>query len=172
LLLYVIHIVVHHDHAASVIAVHRLTGSLINNCYDRQSRSSRNASVDLNPTIDYLRSLVDVLHRLFTKATDGKSNGRSLSLLTSNLDGPLVQCTTELHALERILESAVWPSNKTDLANILDNLNKIKAELDVFGRSVHSSLLTGRIECRSFPSTVPGDIGVLQENVISWCQVV
>jgi hypothetical protein len=139
------YLVVHHGHSASVIAVHRLTGSLINTCYDRKLRSDRNASVDLNPTIDYLRSLVDVLHRLYTIATDEDSNGHPLSSPTSNPNGLLVKCTTELHVLQRILETANWPLRKTDLTNTLDNLHRIKAELDAHGRSVYSSILMGTL---------------------------
>jgi hypothetical protein len=103
--------------------------------------------VDLNTTIDCLRSLSDVLRRLYrlcTMAYDEDSNGcpLSLSLSSSNLNDPLAQGMTELHALGGILETANWPSSMTDLANTLDNLNRIEAELDAHGRSVYGSLLT------------------------------
>ena len=103
--------------------------------------------MDLKPTIDYLRSLSDIIH---TIVYDADSNGHPPSSSTLNLlnkaDGPLVQCTTELHALERILETGNWPPSDTQLANTLENLNRIKAELDARGRSLHSSLLKGRLE--------------------------
>jgi hypothetical protein len=92
--------------------------------------------VDLKPTIDHLRSLSDVLHHLYTAAY----GEHPLSSLSSNLnkaDGPLMQCTTELHILERILETGNWPPSDTDLTNTLENLNRIMAELDARGRSVH-----------------------------------
>jgi hypothetical protein len=127
--------------------------------------------VDLNPTIDHLRSLSDVIHHLYTIAYDEDSNGYPLSSATSNPNGPLVQCTTELHALEKILDTANWPPSRTDLTNTLDNLIRIKADLDAHGRSVHSSFLTGRLECKSFSSTVTGDIGVLRGNISSLCSV-
>jgi hypothetical protein len=130
-----------------------------------------NALVDLNPTIDYLRSLFDVLHHLYTIAYDEDSNGRPLSSSTSNLNDPLVQCTTELHALEKILDTANWPPSQPDLTNTLDNLIRIKTDLDAHGRSVHSSFLTGCLEYKSFSSTVTGDIGVLQGNITSLCSV-
>ena len=103
--------------------------------------------MDLKPTIDYLRSLSDIIH---TIVYDVDSNGHPLSSSTSNLlnkaDGPLVQCTTELHALERILETGNRPPSDTELTNTLENLNRIKAELDARGRSLHSSPLKGRLE--------------------------
>ena len=138
------------SHSANVIAVNRLAGSLINNCYDHQLRSDRNTSVDLKPTIDCLRSLSDVFHHHLYMAAYGE---HLLSTSNSNLnkaDGPLMQCTTELHTLERILETGNRPPSDTDLTNTLENLNRIKAELDAHGRSVHRSPLKGRLEHKSF----------------------
>jgi hypothetical protein len=137
------------SHSASVIAVNRLAGSLINNCYDRQLRSDRNIFVDLNATIDYLRSLSDVLHHLYTAAY----GEHPLSSSSSNLnkaDGPLMQCTTELLSLERILETCNWPPSDTDLTDTLENLNRIRAELDSHVRSVRRSPLKGHLEHKSF----------------------
>jgi hypothetical protein len=102
--------------------------------------------VDLKPTIEYLRSLSDIIH---TIVYDADSNGHPLSSSTSNpnqVDGPLVQCMTELHALERILNTGNWPPSATELTNTLENLNRIKDELDARGRSLHSSSLKERLE--------------------------
>ena len=139
--------------SASVIAINRLAGSLINNCYDHQLRSDRNTSVDLKPTIDCLRNLSNVLHHhLYTAAYGEHSNDHPLSS-SSNLnkaDGPLMQCTTELHTLERVLETGNWPPSDTDLTNTLENLNRIKAELDAHGRSVRRSPVKGALNINYF----------------------
>jgi hypothetical protein len=45
-------------------------------------------------------------------------------------DSPLVQCTIELHALEKILDAGNWPLEPADLTNTLDNLKRIEAALD------------------------------------------
>jgi hypothetical protein len=102
--------------------------------------------VDLKPTIEYLRSLSDIIH---TIVYDADSNRYPLSSSTSNpnqVDGPLVQCMTELHALERILNTGKWPPSATELTNTLENLNRIKDELDARGRSLHSFLLKECLE--------------------------
>jgi hypothetical protein len=46
--------------------------------------------------------------------------------------------------LERILNN--WPPSATELTNTLENLNRIKDELDARGRSLHSFLLKERLE--------------------------
>ena len=102
--------------------------------------------MDLKPTIDYLRSLSDIIHTIVYNAD---SNGHPLSSSISNpntVDGPLMQCMTELHALERILKTGNWPPSATELTNTLENLYRIKAELDARGRSLHSSPLKERLE--------------------------
>src|ERR1700689_1220946 len=92
------------NHPASVIAVLQLTGSVINTCYHHQLRRDRNASIDLKPTIDQLRGFGDVLHRLYTAMDGDDPNGPPQSSSISNqIDCPLLQCTTELHALESII---------------------------------------------------------------------
>jgi hypothetical protein len=128
--------VAHFNKLARVIAVHRLTGSLINTCYDHQLRSDRNTPTDLKPVIELLRSLSDVLHNLYV-SIDGETVS-SQPPLTFNLiyeeDGPLAQCTTELHLLEKVLESGEWPLNKMAVMDTLGNLGRIKVALDVSKR--------------------------------------
>jgi len=68
----------------------------------------------------------------------------SLSLpiadLISNDDSPLVQCTNELHALERIIDVGNGPLKETSLANVLNNLKKIQAALDITPRATPSDI--------------------------------
>jgi hypothetical protein len=47
-----------------------------------------------------------------------------------------MQCTTELHALERILDVENWPLSEADLGNTLDNLIRLKTALDASNRSI------------------------------------
>jgi hypothetical protein len=42
-----------------------------------------------------------------------------------------VQCTNELHALEKIMDVGNGPLEETSLANVLGNLKKILATLDM-----------------------------------------
>jgi len=120
--------------SASVIAVIQLTGSVISTCYDHQLRGARNASMDLKVTIDYLRSLNDVLHHLYTVVDcDDPDRASPLSWilnLFNTADDPLMQCTTELHSLERILAPGNRPVNGAELRNTLDSLRRIQGVLD------------------------------------------
>ena len=97
--------------------------------------------MDLKPTIDQLRGLSDILHRLYTvmdgENPDGPPQSASIlkRLCTSN-DGPIAQCTTELHTLERILDVENWPLSEADLGKALDNLIRLKTALDANNRSI------------------------------------
>jgi hypothetical protein len=125
-------------HSESIIAINGLTGSLINTCYDRlRNVQNTTTDTDLKPAIALLRGLNDVLHNLYMAVYAGDSTKASLSSsvpipdLISNGDSPLVQCTNELHALERIMDVGNRPLHETSLANVLDNLKKIQAALDI-----------------------------------------
>ena len=100
--------------------------------------------MDLKPTIEYLRSLSDIIHTIVYDADPNRHPLSSSTLNPNQVDGPLVQCMTELHTLERILNN--WPPSATELTNTLENLNRIKDELDARGRSLHSFLLKERLE--------------------------
>ncbi|KIM73804.1 hypothetical protein PILCRDRAFT_718806 [Piloderma croceum F 1598] len=133
------------DLAASIIAINGLTASLINTCYDRL-RSIQNTATDLKPAIALLRSFNDVLHNVYMAVYAGDSTNTSLSLslpiadLINNDDGPLVQCTNELRALERIIDVGNGPLKETSLANVLNNLKKIQAALDITPRATPSDI--------------------------------
>ena len=71
-------------------------------------------------------------------AADSTNASLSLSLpiadLISNDDSALVQCTNELRALERIIDVGNGPFKETSLANVVNNLKKIQAALDITPR--------------------------------------
>ena len=137
-------VVTHLHHSVSVIAVHCLTGSLINTCYDYQLHTIRNASKDLKLAIKLLRSLNDVFHRLYMAVNGHDPNGcfqspllSIIGLITEN--GPLVQCTVELQVLETVLETGDWPLKGMALTRSLANLDHIKVALDADKRFIHDS---------------------------------
>jgi hypothetical protein len=49
-------------------------------------------------------------------------------------DSLLVQCTNDLHALERTMDVGNGPLEEASLANVLDNLKEIQAALDITPR--------------------------------------
>jgi hypothetical protein len=128
--------VAHFRHSASIIAINRLTGPLINTCYDRLRRV-QNTTTDLKSAIVLLRSLDDVLYNVYMAVYAGDLTNASLSSsvpivdLIGKDDSPLVQCTNELHALERIMDVGNGPLEETRLANVLNNLKKFQAALDI-----------------------------------------
>ena len=122
-----------------IITALRLTASVVGTCYDYQLRSVRNVNVVLKTTIDLLRSLSDILHRLYAAMDDEDSNGLPLSssilgISSTEDDSPLVQCTAKLHALEAILVSGNWPLNETELVNVVGNLTRLKVALEANAR--------------------------------------
>jgi hypothetical protein len=123
-----------HQLSANIIAVIRLTTSIINTCYDHQLRGVHGASIDLKATIGQLRGFSDVLHHLYTLMDNedaiGSPRSSSISNLLSNDDGLLLQCGTELDALERILSSGISPLNEKDWLNALENLTRLQLALD------------------------------------------
>jgi hypothetical protein len=129
--------------SGSVIAVYQLTESLIITCYHYQHRSARNTSIDIKAAIEQLRSLSDVLHGLL--ALDGEdlngspqSSSASILNLICTQDGPLVQCTTELRTLEKLMETGGSPVSEADLIQTLENLEKIKVVLTANKRLVRN----------------------------------
>ena len=96
-------------------------------------------TTDLKPTIMLLRSLNDVVYNLYMAVYAEEPNASLSSSvpivdLISNDESPLVQCTNELHALERIMDVGNGPLEEPSLANVLDNLKKIQAALDITPR--------------------------------------
>jgi hypothetical protein len=121
--------VTHSRYPASIIVIDGLTASLINTCYDRL-RSIQNTTTDRKPVITLLRSLDDVLHSLYMAVYAEDPNvSQSSSMLIidlSNDDSPFVQCTNELHTLERIIDAGNGPLEEPSLANVLDNLKTVE----------------------------------------------
>ena len=90
--------------------------------------------MDIKAAIEQLKSLSDVLYALLAlDAEDLNGSSRSSSAPISNLicteDGPLVQCTTELRTLEKVLEIGETPISEADFIQTLENLEKIKVVL-------------------------------------------
>jgi hypothetical protein len=90
--------------------------------------------------IDHLRSLRIVLEDLYAVVNGENEDGSSQLSSTLNMldrqDGPLVQCKTELLALEKMLETGskwknalIWPIKETDVKKTLDNLERINTTL-------------------------------------------
>ena len=90
--------------------------------------------MDVKAAIEQLRSLSDVLHALLamdSEDLDGSPRSTSASILNliCTEDGPLVQCTTELRTLEKVLETGESAMSKVDFIQTLENLEKIKVVL-------------------------------------------
>lgn len=98
-------------------------------------------TTDLKPTIALLQSLNDVYNLYMTVyAEDPNVSLSSVPIdLISNDESPLVQCMNELHALERIMDVGNRRLGEPNLANVLDNLKKIQAALDIIPRQVYGS---------------------------------
>jgi hypothetical protein len=98
--------------------------------------------MDIKTAIEQLRSLSHVLHALL--ALDGEdlngspqSSASILNLICAE-DGPLVQCTTELRTLEKVLETGESPISEANLIQTLENLEKIKVVLAANQRLVRN----------------------------------
>ena len=97
----------------------------------------------IKAAIEQLRNLCDVLHALLAlDAEDLNGSPRSSSASILNLicteDGPLVQCTTELRTLEKVLGTGESPISEADFIQTLEKLEKIKVVLTANQRLVRN----------------------------------
>ena len=98
-----------------------------------------------------------------------QSQSASILNLICTKDGPLVQCTTELRTLEKVLETGGSPISEADFIQTLENLEKIKVVLTANQRLVCNYHSQGCADCGSgsLSRAFPGDVEVPKEIVMS-----
>lgn len=128
---------------ASAIAILKISGTIINFCYDYRSRvksAAKEASRIVNE-LNGLRSVIDSLFVLLENESEKDSMQHSTLDKLAQGDGPLTRCITELKALEKKLEpkegwraakaAILWPLKESDVKKVLHDIESTKSTVQL-----------------------------------------